>query len=45
MEIKDILISIGIVALVIVLLLKKFREHPSDKYHNDSWRKRKSDRN
>jgi hypothetical protein len=39
----DILISIPIIILVIILLIKKYREHPSDKYNNDSWRKRKSD--
>ena len=38
MTITDIIISVAGLALVIRLLWKKFKGHPSDKYHNDSWK-------
>ena len=44
MEILDILISVVVFVLVIKLVWDKFQSHPSDKYHNESWkdaRKRK----
>ena len=44
MEIFDFVISFLLIALVLRLVWEKFNSHPSDKYHNDSWknaRKRK----
>lgn len=41
MTIIDILVSIVIFALAIIVIWKKFKSHPSDKYHNDSWRNKK----
>jgi len=41
METIDIILTIAVLALVIKLLWNKFNEHPSDKYHNDSWKNRK----
>jgi len=43
MELSDILITVAVIVLVVALLVKKFQGHPSNKYHNDSWKKRKSD--
>lgn len=46
---KDILISIIIIIVgAFVLLRAYFTSHPSDKYHNDSWkdeRKKKRSKN
>ncbi|EJL66328.1 hypothetical protein PMI10_00676 [Flavobacterium sp. CF136] len=44
MEIPDIIISLIILALVFTILWNKFKGNPSNKYHNDSWKKRKSGR-
>lgn len=42
MTILDFIISICVFALAIRLLWEKFKSHPSDKYHNESWKNRKS---
>lgn len=40
MKIIDIIISFAGLALVLKFLWVKFKSHPSDKYHNDSWTNR-----
>ncbi|MDI6034603.1 hypothetical protein QLS91_16100 [Flavobacterium sp. LB2P84] len=42
MTILDIILSVAGLALVLRLLWVKFKSHPSDKYHNDSWKNRKN---
>lgn len=34
----DIIISIPFIALPVCVIYYHFTSHPSDKYHNDSWR-------
>ncbi|AWG20207.1 hypothetical protein FFWV33_01030 [Flavobacterium faecale] len=38
MGIFDTFISVVVFALVAKLVWDKFQSHPSDKYHNDSWK-------
>jgi hypothetical protein len=45
MELLDILISVVVFALVIKLVWDKFQSHPSDKYHNDSWKEARKRKN
>lgn len=42
MKILDVILSVAGLALVLRLLWVKFKSHPSDKYHNDSWKKRRN---
>lgn len=39
---KDVIIGIAVVIFLIRFLFFYFNSHPSDKYHNDSWKKRKN---
>lgn len=40
MEIKDIIATILLLVFIVKFLIFYFGKHPSDKYHNDSWKTR-----
>lgn len=39
--IRDIFVSVIAIAMVAYIVWVKINEHPSDKYHNDSWKNRR----